>query len=71
MADHFTPEARAELLAMYAGMAMQGLLHRHDVHGEDIGHVAVTYANILVDALEAHHAKAAAADASVVTDVAA
>jgi len=70
MAEHFTPEARAELLAMYSGMALQALITRRDLDGEEVGDFAVVYANVLVDALEAHHAKAAAADASVVTDVA-
>lgn len=71
MAEHFTPEARAELLAMYSGMALQGLLGRADLDSDNVGDDAVAYANSLVDALEAHHAKAAAADAAVITDVAA
>ncbi len=59
MNTHFTPEARAELLAMYAGMALQGLLNREDMNSDRVANYAVDYAVDLVDALERHHAAAA------------
>lgn len=55
MGDTFTPEARAELLAMYTGMALQGLLAgaQHAGLGVDgIGAEAVRTANATVSALE-------------------
>lgn len=52
----FSPEARAELLAMYTGMAMQGIL-TVDVldRPESVAKAAVAQANATVDALEAYH----------------
>lgn len=61
--DKFTPEARAELLAMYTGMALQGLLTAGMQVGA--GNQAVRYAEETIVALEKHHinrAKLEAAD---------
>ena len=55
----FSPEARAELLAMYTGMAMQGLLMSKDWAASDIAQEAVFTANATIDALEAYHTAAA------------
>lgn len=52
--DAFTPEARAELLAMYTGMAMQGLLSHGNVFG--VGKRAVEQAEDTIAALEKFHA---------------
>lgn len=62
----FSSEARAELLAMYTGMAMQGIL-MVDVldRPESVAKAAVAQANATIDALEAYHigvAKQADAD---------
>ena len=63
--DKFTPEARAELLAMYTGMALQGILANSNCDRYDVGAEAVRYAEQTVSALESHHinrAKLEAAD---------
>lgn len=52
--DTFSPEARAELLAMYTGMALQGLLAGG--HTAYTGTDAVVYADQAVTALEKFHA---------------
>jgi hypothetical protein len=57
MGDKFTPEARAELLAMYTGMAMQGLLMGDAALSDEyIANAAVRQAAATVDALERFHA---------------
>lgn len=65
----FSPEARAELLAMYTGMAMQGILMANVLdRPENIGQAAVAQANATIDALEAYH-RAAAKQAEVPIDL--
>lgn len=51
--DKFSPEARAELLAMYAGMAMQGMVTR-GFETKDMA-MAVEYADATITALEKFH----------------
>lgn len=56
----FSPEARAELLAMYTGMAMQGLLQGGtDMSDDHLADAAVKQADATVSALERFHARAA------------
>ena len=58
----FSPEARAELLAMYTGMAMQAFVQRshHALRSFALlASDAVKQANATVDALEAYHVKKA------------
>lgn len=72
MAEQFAPAARAELVAMYAGMAMQGLIAANtSLSNESLAICAVNQGSELVNALEAHHSAADAANAAVITDVAA
>lgn len=64
----FAPEARAELLAMYTGMALQGILANpnNSLLGKDaIGYEAVQSALNAIAELEAYHTieSAKAADA--------
>ena len=56
--DAFTPEARAELLAMYTGMAMQGVIAAglHKNPSLSIGTTAVIFADATITALEKFHA---------------
>jgi len=59
----FAPEARAELLAMYAGMALQGILANpnNSLLGKDaIGYEAVQASLNAIAELEAYHTIAAA-----------
>jgi len=51
----FSPEARAELLAMYTGMAMQGLIARTDYTDAALGSAAVLVAEATITALEKYH----------------
>lgn len=71
MNDTFSPEARAELLAMYTGMAMQGLLAQGISDATCVAVLAVDQADATVTALEAWHSRAALLNASVVSDVSA
>lgn len=56
--DKFSPEARAELLAMYTGMAMQGLIAHAGTPNTPatVGPRAVEYADATIAALEKFHA---------------
>lgn len=65
--DKFTPEARAELLAMYAGMAMQGLIAAGRTSFADIGDQAVYIADVTVTGLEKFHADRAKLEAANVS----
>lgn len=71
----FEPAARAELLAMFTGMALQGILANsaHATLGKSvIAAEAVDAADAAVSALEAHHqATAQAAEAKMRADKAA
>lgn len=60
--DKFSPEARAELLAMYTGMALQGLLAGG--HTAYIGADAVRFADETVTALEKFQADRAKLEAT-------
>ena len=70
MSEQFEPAARAELVAMYAGMAMQGLIAANTrLSNTSLAICAVNQGNELVNALEAHHSAADAANVAVITDV--
>jgi hypothetical protein len=56
MGDKFTPENRAELLAMYTGLAMQSLVSSTPLQPDHVGAEAVKIANATVDALERFYA---------------
>lgn len=75
LAVGFEPAARAELLAMFTGMALQGILANsaHANLGKDvIADTAVEVAGYAVDALEQFHdATAKAAEAKMRADKAA
>lgn len=70
--DSFTPEAHAELLAMYTGMAMQGLIvqlaHTPDDKApsdEQLADNAVKIASQTIGALERHHQLRAEGQAAI------
>jgi len=61
MGDQFSPEQRAELISMYTGMAMQGLM-ASGMNDEGIARTAVATAVTTVNELEAYHYARAAAE---------
>lgn len=65
--DKFTPEARAELLAMYTGMAMQGLIAAGRTNFGNVGNDAVNLADATITALEKFHADRAKLEAANVS----
>lgn len=61
--DKFSDEQKQELIAMYTGLALQGILANTGTNGlstERVGEVAVNAAVAAVAALELHHMRVAA-----------
>ncbi len=52
---YYTPEARAELISVYAGMAMQALIARKDVAETSVSKEALLHALDLIEEIEAYH----------------
>ena len=61
MGDQFSAEQKAELISMYTGMAMQGLMVS-GMNNEGIAREAVAVAVMTVNELEAYHYARAAAE---------